>query len=208
MEKVNSPLIEWGVASRSLRGQEKCGDLSLVKLSSEEALVAVVDGVGHGEAAAEVAQMAIECLGAGNGEPLAVKLRHCHEALRRTRGVAASLASFRASDNMMSWLGVGNVEGVLVRARSFEGRVGLALRGGLVGDHLPSLAPHSLRISKGDVLIFATDGVQPGFRENADLIGRPQQIAERILARHNLGTDDALVLAVRYIYGKDQGPFR
>jgi hypothetical protein len=210
MEKVKSPLIEWGVASWTLEGQHKSGDLYLVKPSPGEALIAVVDGIGHGERAAVTAQMAIDSLRLRDGESLPAKLSRCHEALRQTAGVVLSVASFRASDSTMTWLGVGNVEGILVRARpwAFPTRVALVPKNGLVGDCLPPVATFSLPVARGDVLIFATDGVRPDFAEHVVLTGPPQQIADRILARHLLGTDDALVLAARYVYGKDQASFR
>jgi negative regulator of sigma-B (phosphoserine phosphatase) len=50
----------------------------------------------------------------------------------------------------------------------------------------------------GDLLVFATDGIQAGFDEAIRTIGTPQQIAEGILSRHARQVDDALVLAVRY----------
>jgi len=184
--------------------------LYLVKPSPPEALVAVVDGLGHGAGAAAAAQIAIESLAARDDESLPAKVTRCHEDLRQTRGVVLSLASFRASDSTMTWLGVGNVEGILVRAGALtiSGRETLLLRGGLVGDYLPPLRAFSLPVTRGDVLIFATDGVRGDFAEDIILTGPSQKIADRILARHSFGNDDALVLAVRYVYGKDQAPFR
>lgn len=210
MEKVKSSLIEWGVASRTLSGQSKSGDMHLVKLFPLEALVAVVDGIGHGEEAAVAAQIAISTLELCAGEPLMAMVNRCHEVLRPTRGVVLSLAAFRESDSTMAWLGVGNVEGLLIHEswQTFPERENLLLKGGVVGDHLPLLATSSLAVGQGDLLIFTTDGVQPGFADQVPFTGPPQQIADRILARHCSGTDDALVLVVRCVHGKDPVAFR
>jgi hypothetical protein len=115
-----------------------------------------------------------------------------------------SLATFDASDNTMTWLGVGNVEGVLLH-RQFHvlpGTETLLQRPGVLGDHLPRLSASVLQIAAGDLLIFATDGIRPGFADNANLNDSPQQIADRILTQHGRGTDDALVLVARYLHGK------
>jgi hypothetical protein len=51
----------------------------------------------------------------------------------------------------------------------------------------------------GDVLVLATDGVGAAFADSLDISGSTQAISERILADHWRPTDDALVVAVRYL---------
>jgi serine/threonine protein phosphatase PrpC len=68
----------------------------------------------------------------------------------------------------------------------------------VVGYHLPTLRPDTLAISQGDVLVFATDGLRSNFTEDLFLDGSPQEIADHVMARHRRGSDDALVLVVRY----------
>jgi negative regulator of sigma-B (phosphoserine phosphatase) len=166
--------------------------------------VAVLDGVGHGKEAARAAQTAIAYLQQLEGESPIALFQRCHEQLRSMRGVVMSLASFCANDNTMTWLGVGNVEGVLLH-RQFHvlpGQELLLLRPGVLGDYLPRLSASVLQVSAGDVLIFATDGIRPGFADNTNLNDSPQQIADRILTQYGQGLDDALVLVARYCHGK------
>jgi phosphoserine phosphatase RsbX len=210
MEKVKTQLIECGFASRTLPGETVSGDLHLVKAIGHEVLVAVVDGVGHGEEAAEASKIAIRTLQAAAGESLIGLVQRSHEALRFTRGVVMSLASFSALDSTMTWLGVGNVEGCLLHrtAHVVPAQEGLLLRGGVVGDRLPRLAASIIQVSEGDLLILATDGIRPGFADNLNPNEPPQHIADRILANHGWGTDDALVLVARYINGQGSSSFR
>ena len=110
-----------------------------------------------------------------------------------------SLASFRASDSTVPWLGVGNVEGVLLH-RDPYGTVNqevLPLRGGVVGDQLPPLVASIVPVSRGDTLIFVTDGVRLGFAEGLRAYS-VQATAADVLSRFARGTDDALVLVARY----------
>jgi len=120
-----------------------------------------------------------------------------------------SLACFHEPDNTMTWLGVGNVEGLLLHPDNlaFPRRENLILKGGVLGDHLPHLAASILHVAKGDLLIFATDGVRPDYAEHIIVTDTPQQIADRILAQHRLGTDDALTLVVRCTYGHGKTSF-
>lgn len=197
---MSGRLIEWGTASEAFGHEQKSGDLYLVKPLAQGALVAVADGVGHGEDAEVAARIAIANAEAHACEPLESIMRRCHLALRGTRGVVLSLASFDPTGNVLNWLGVGTVEGVLLHQDEKVIREEVLLvKAGLVGDGLPPLYTSRVSITRGDLLIMTTDGIGPGFSEHVVLNNPPQEIAEHILTWHRLATDDALVLAVRYI---------
>lgn len=190
-------LVEWNVAIRAL-GSES-GDQYLVSRTPDGGvLVAVVDGLGHGPEAASAAKTAIAALEAGGERGLGARLTHCHERLRDTRGAVLSLALF--APGSLTWLGVGNVDGVLLRSGSGAPEH-LLVRSGVVGRQLPSLEVSRLAVARGDTLILATDGIDGHFAEDADVAFRARPTAERILVDHGKGTDDALVMVVRY-----QGP--
>ena len=193
-------LIDWNVASRTLAGQKVSGDMHLVEWFHHGVLLAAIDGVGHGEEAVFAAQTAVDVLREHAQESVISLLRRCHDKLTKTRGVVMTLASLSALEGTLTWLGVGNVEGRLLRAEPGAGHPGenLLLRSGLVGYQLPVLQAGVVPLSAGDVMIFATDGVRPGFAEGINLKQSPNHIAESILNQYFIGTDDALVLVARY----------
>ena len=194
-------LLDWGVATLALAGQTESGDLHLVRPTAGGALVAVVDGLGHGEEAAAAAQAAVRTLEQFAEEPPLSLIQRCHVALRGTRGVVMSLASFDAARAAMTWLGVGNVEGVVQHANwaARSARVTLIARGGIVGSDLPPVQAAVLPIQAGDLLVFATDGIRSGFTDTLADGEQPQRLADQILATFGKGTDDALVLVARYL---------
>ena len=198
-----APVIEWGLAGQALQssGQsEVSGDLHVVAPFSGGALVAVIDGLGHGPEAADAARAAAAVLTAHAREPVLTLVERCHADLRRTRGAVMSLASFDAGDSTITSVAVGNVEVVLLRADAAANRPrdAVAGRGGIVGYQLPPLRPTVLPVSRGDTLIMATDGIKAGFTTGVVLTRPPQDIAAFILAAYCQGTDDALVLVARY----------
>ena len=194
-------MIEWGVATLTLPGQAESGDRYVVKPFRGGALVAAVDGLGHGDEAAAAAKTAAAILEMYSPEPVVALLRRCHERLRMTRGVVLSLASFAAREKTMTWLGVGNVEGRLLRAdpHAHPRQESLVLRGGVVGGQLPSLYASMVPVAPGDTLTFATDGVRSNFAERLTVSESPQRSADRILGQYATHTDDALVLVARYV---------
>jgi negative regulator of sigma-B (phosphoserine phosphatase) len=195
------PVIEWGFAARTAPGESVSGDVHLVQFGDQGALAAVVDGLGHGEEAARVARTAAALLQRDPGDSLIQLITSCHSALISTRGAVMTLASFDKVKNTVSCLGVGNVEGVLLRAESSRQppSQSVLLLAGVVGYRLPPLRTTIFDISHGDLFILASDGISSGFRENVLPSEGSQQIADRIVREHFKGTDDALVLVMRYL---------
>jgi phosphoserine phosphatase RsbX len=202
------PLIEYGVATLALAGETESGDLHLVQPAGAGVLVSVVDGLGHGAEAAAAARAAVAALTQHPTASVLSQVQTCHAALVGTRGVVMSLATFDRTDGAMTWVGVGNVEGVLMYTDSGARRAHTTLvtRGGIVGGALPQLRAEVISITPGDTLIFATDGIKAGFADGLPTDAPPHELAELILARHSKGTDDALVLVARYTGGLRGAP--
>jgi serine/threonine protein phosphatase PrpC len=222
---ARSPLIDWGLAERPCPGGSESGDRHVIQPFASGVLLAVVDGLGHGEPAAAVARLAATILTEHAGEPVGELVERCHAALAQTRGVVLSLASIDARDLGVTWIGVGNVEAVLVRGHG-HGQAGsggagespqlderardslprerkkppaehLLLRPGVVGQKLPSLQAVRLAAEPGDTLVLATDGIRSDFPPTVTPARSPRELADAILAQHGRDTDDALVLVAR-----------
>lgn len=196
----STPLLDYWIATRPMPGQSESGDQHLIAPFPGGVLIAAVDGLGHGEEAALAARAAIAVLAAHAGEPVAALVRYCHEALRRTRGAVMSIASCLGADSSMTWIGVGNVEGILLRADG--GRSSLLPRGGIVGDRLPTLLPATLPLHCGDLLLLATDGIHSAFLRDLCYTGHPHELVHRIFIEHGRHTDDALLVGARWTNGK------
>jgi negative regulator of sigma-B (phosphoserine phosphatase) len=196
-------LIEWGSAGRPIGDFDErleSGDRHVVAAFPGGALVAVIDGLGHGIEAAFAAKTAATLLEGSPQDPVLDLIQRCHEALRRTRGAVMSLASIRARDSSITWAGVGNVDVSLLRSTRSNGKSREALlgRGGIVGYQLPPLRTATVQVGEGDTLIMTTDGIRSGFVDHVDVTRPPQESAESILARYGKRTDDALVVVAQY----------
>ena len=192
--------LDWAVASEPFPGETESGDSHIVRTMADGVLVAAVDALGHGREAAPVTRCAVAALMSWRGGALDALVRHCHRALIGTRGVVLSVATFDAREDRLSWLGVGNIRGSLLRwDRSLVSvRAELVERHGIVGLGLPSLRISTVPVRRGDLLVLATDGIRRGYIHRMGWMARPQQLADRILADYASGVDDALVLVARY----------
>jgi len=199
MEELSAQLVDCGVATLALGGESESGDQHLIQPFAEGVLVAAVDGLGHGAEAAEAARIAVQTLKQHAGESVIALARRCHRNLQRSRGAVMSLACFNAADSVMTWMGIGNVGGLLVRADGSEPREVLLMRSGVVGGALPPLRASVIPVSGGDTLILATDGVGDGFYDETNISDPPQRIADRILNTYNKGSDDAMVVVAHFL---------
>lgn len=192
--------MEWAYASRSLQDAPHNGDQKLIFEQEEYALVGLVDGLGHGEAAQRAANMAVDALIHYHTPALALRLQHCHAVLRHTRGVCVAIAVIDRQDNMLAWTGVGDVEAVLIRKRGSE-RHTLPRNPGVLG--LTQINETSFRVkteplTSGDLLAFATDGIHKSYAIHlSNEVTNLQMAANQTLQAYNKTTDDASVLLVR-----------
>jgi len=74
----------------------------------------------------------------------------------------------------------------------------LLTRGGVVGHANVAASTASVSIGPGDMLVLASDGVQPGFLDHLPPSDVPARLARNILETHRKTDDDALVLVVRF----------
>ena len=192
-------VIEWGWAGRAL--EDPSGDMHAVVERDDGVLVALLDGLGHGYEAAVAVRAALPVIEARASESIVLLVQECHEAMRRTRGAVMSVAWFDARDSSVTWTGVGNVDSVLIRApgQTSTQNEAIATRGGVVGYRLPTLRADRHRVSRGDVLVMATDGIRSTFSGGIVTQFSAQEIAESILVRYAKGTDDAHVVVARYL---------
>jgi serine phosphatase RsbU (regulator of sigma subunit) len=193
------PIIEWGWAGRALDGTS--GDLHVVVEFDDGAVVALLDGLGHGIEASDAVIAAAPVIEAYAHEPVLAIVQRCHEALRGTRGAVMTIASFEGAGASMTWAGVGNVDGVLLRAPGATDRQnrGISTRGGVVGYRLPPLHDERVTVAPGDTLVMVSDGIQSSFTVSLSTQLSPQELAESILIRYGKGTDDAHVVVARYL---------
>jgi hypothetical protein len=195
---VKAAGLEWSTAAATMPGETESGDRYWAGAVANGMMFAVIDGLGHGRAAAVASDIAIATLERHAGDPLIELLRRCHESLRGTRGVAMSLAVFNTEDAMLTWIGVGNVEGTLLHRDAGLPCDKLLLRNGVVGVHLPILRVGQLAVQSGDILMMATDGVNAEGPLRLSMDGPVESMADGILASACKGTDDALLLVARY----------
>jgi negative regulator of sigma-B (phosphoserine phosphatase) len=202
------PFLDWAVASRPIRGEDVCGDVATVQIDGSRCVLAVIDGLGHGPEAARAATLAAEVIERNPTEPPDALLALSHLHLTGTRGAVATVAAIDLTGGTLDWLGVGNVDGVVVRAAD-DARPrtqGVFLRAGVLGERMPGLhRPEPMKLHDGDCIVLATDGIRGDLAAAARSDLNVNLLAQRILDQHAIADDDALVFVARYRPGHARG---
>lgn len=116
----------------------------------------VVDGLGHGPAAAEAAQAAVEEFRRCGSVPVSDILEAIHRALRPTRGAAVAVARTHEDRNQLVFGGIGNIGGALVNDAQVRKTVS---RNGTAGHQLRRIQTYEYPFPAGTHFFMHSDGL-------------------------------------------------
>ncbi|HKG20835.1 MAG TPA: SpoIIE family protein phosphatase [Blastocatellia bacterium] len=187
----------WGALSRPPAKETHNGDAYLIRQDGGRLLVAVIDGLGHGEGASEASLAAVETINRNAEKSVEAIMRHTHEALRSTRGAVIGLASIDCSTRMIEYVGIGNTDFRVIGGGSTLKFISL---NGTVGSRLDRLKVFRGELPKVSLLTMSTDGISERWDldQYPGLQGlHPQLACAAILRDYNRPNDDATILCGR-----------
>lgn len=186
--------IAFGVATRAHPRMGANGDAFAIRRWKESALVAVIDGLGHGQFAHRAAQAARSYVEDHYDQPLAAIFRGTERACRATRGVVMALARFDWGQGRMSFASIGNIEARVLGASE---SINFHIRRGVLGGGAPSPVVTEHPWQTHYLLVLHTDGLRSSWswKDFPDLHREPaSRIAQRLLRVLAKDEDDATVV--------------
>ncbi|MDF4252588.1 SpoIIE family protein phosphatase [Streptomyces sp. WMMB303] len=176
-------------------GEEHCGDGWSLHATAGQVTAAVVDGLGHGEAAARATRVALRIAREAPESALPELMTQMHRALRHTRGAAVGLV--RLEPGRLHFCGVGNVRVCVLHHDRTPRR--MESRPGIVGWNLPTPHVRTEPLAPDRMAVVHTDGIQARWAHDPSrfLSGLPAPLLPAALAhRHRRHRDDATALAL------------
>ncbi|WP_461210194.1 SpoIIE family protein phosphatase [Desulfocurvus sp. DL9XJH121] len=193
MPKVDRHLIK-----RAMTGLDnECGDTGLIAVNGDTCLAALVDVLGHGPEAHEVALLAEDFLAGHADLPLPELMRGLHAHLQGSRGCVAALCRLDTASARMHFIGIGNI---VCRIFGTENRR-LLSRDGIVGYMASPPRETAVQLFFNDVVLLHTDGISGHFHPHECpglLTGSAREIAGRVMESFGKQDDDASCLVMRY----------
>ncbi|TLM65665.1 MAG: hypothetical protein FDZ70_10945 [Actinobacteria bacterium] len=186
--------LDIGSICRPALGERMPGDDFTVVTRADAVLVAVADGLGHGEGAASAAHAITGLVRDEPDGPLDELMRKLGSAAARTRGAAVMLVRLDWHAHRLECCGVGNVHFQAVSHRSMHP----VSAPGVVGHRVRKIVPYTFGLPSELLFAVATDGLSSRIHLEKHAEGTAQKIAEELLDHHGKVHDDATCVVVRY----------
>lgn len=174
-------------------GETVSGDAWIARHEAGVVSIMLADGLGHGYAAADAANLAVETFCRDAREDPASCMKTMHDALRSTRGAAISVAQIRP-DGALGYCGVGNVRTILT---SIDRTQELIAMNGTAGHRARRIRTFDYEGAREAILVMHSDGLRSRWKLDqfrALRLKHPAVIAGVLLRGCERGTDDVCVV--------------
>ncbi|HEX4354347.1 MAG TPA: ATP-binding SpoIIE family protein phosphatase [Polyangiales bacterium] len=188
-----------GAVCVPLEGEIICGDGFALAIQPEEqrASALIVDGLGHGQGAADATFAAIRTFHSHAAASPHAIVERMHDALRSTRGAAVGVVELSWASGQLRFVGVGNCVGMILGGAQTQS---LASYNGIVGARLPRLHEFNYPWPEQGLLLLHSDGASarwnleayPGLHRR-----HPSVIAAAIYRDFSRRRDDVTVMALK-----------
>lgn len=190
-------MYEYGVKVRPFLGERVSGDAGIVIEEPDGLFLAIIDVLGHGSEAHELAVSISEFLNAQNRSDLCRMLVNLDQYLRGTRGAAVGLARIDQGSGRLRYAGIGNT--VIRRIGPEPSR--LVSRDGTLGHIMRTPREEELDVGRQDIILLHTDGIHEHFDlEQYPSLARDsaKAIAHNVVRLFGKPHDDATCIALKY----------
>ncbi|GAC1649997.1 MAG: anti-sigma regulatory factor [Acidobacteriaceae bacterium] len=193
----NKTVLPFAAINIPLKGETDCGDAYLAIPDGQHSLYMLADGLGHGPGASEAATEAVATVQQNRGQSLTDIINATHDALKKTRGAAMSVAIVDHARQLITYAGVGNISASTVNS---AGTRSMVSQNGTLGAVLPKVQEFTYPLEPDMMLVMYSDGLNsrcsltqyPGIRS------RPLALIAGVLYRDfSRRRDDATVLVAR-----------
>lgn len=174
-----------------------CGDDWFLRQTPTATQLLVVDGLGHGIGAAEVADLAVATFSEMKELSPVQIVSRLHGVLRAGRGASLAVANIDLSENLVRYAGVGNISGTILEGAQTRS---LISHNGIVGHEMPRAHEFQYPWSAGCTLVMHSDGLTSKWKLDSypGLLARHPALIAGVLFRDFQRTrDDISVVVIR-----------
>jgi anti-sigma regulatory factor (Ser/Thr protein kinase) len=189
--------LEAGAVCVPKAGELVCGDGFATRTGENFEAVLVVDGLGHGQSAADAADAGRRAFAESRATGPVEAMLEVHAALRATRGAAAAVAWMDFERRQVRFAGIGNIAALIYDGRDTRHMASLP---GIVGHDVRSVKEFTYAWPRGATLLLYSDGISTHWGPGAydALLSRDPSLLAGVLYRDwSRGRDDATVLVIR-----------
>ena len=190
---MNLEVASW---VRPFIGEAVAGDAAIVREVEDGLVVALVDVLGHGIEAHDVAVRIVDFLERSTVSDPAALMTALHQHLRGSRGAAAGICHINRNEGILRFVGHGNTRA----RRLWQQPSRLVSKDGLIGSAIRGHNLQTMAIEPGDVLLFYSDGVTDRFDLDDyrhAISDTARSLARNVIEMFGKDYDDAACIAIR-----------
>ncbi len=192
--KKKDSVIQTSVFSRPKPGFKSNGDAYFIKRYEDSAIVAVVDGIGHGDKASEASKMALKVIEDKYRDDLDQIVLTMHRKLHGSRGCVVGIVRMN-KEGKIEYIGVGNIRAQIYTTEMYKRLVSFD---GLLGSNVRTLRTDRLTLSTPCLIVLHSDGVASFNFDDKRIVYRPvMEIAKEAFEKNKKSSDDATLLIAR-----------
>jgi anti-sigma regulatory factor (Ser/Thr protein kinase) len=189
--------LPYGAVRVPMRHEYHCGDGWHLAWDADRLVAAMVDGLGHGEAATEAADAGTAELEAGSAYPPDELIDRMHVRMARTRGGAVAVFCQELATGRAQFAGIGNISATVVDGTTTRG---LPSHPGIVGGQYRRTHAFNVNAPAGTLLVMHSDGLQARWslgKYEGLQFRHPALVVALLLRDFDRGRDDTGIIAVR-----------
>jgi anti-sigma regulatory factor (Ser/Thr protein kinase) len=190
---------EVAILSRPCERESVCGDDALAIDTAGGLLLAVADGLGHGEPARAASEAAMDVIRAAPALSPAELLAACGPALRSTRGAVAAIARMDPAGTALTIAGAGNVTTLVYGPGSADRTLG---NPHVLGSphRVPRFDEQRFHLDPHRTIVLFSDGLlaRSDLSDEPETLRQPPiAVAQRLIERFGRRDDDVMVVVAR-----------
>lgn len=187
--------VHCSVLSKPKLGEAVSGDAYFFKHLPSFVVFSVIDALGHGFHAHQVAKQALYVLENTYQDGLLRITKRCHESLKNTRGAAMALGMIDFRTWKFQHISIGNVE---TRVYGTPAPLRPVCTNGTLGLIMQSARINVYPYTKGSCIVMFSDGISHKFEVEPVMLRKtPQEISNFIFTKYAKNHDDATVLVLK-----------
>lgn len=200
LKRENNSLIDYYLAIKPLINIFECGDAGVIKEFERKIFFALIDVLGHGSEARQLAVTVQEFLEKNyNREPVEI-IKVLDEHIKGSRGLVIGIGLLDLETNLLKYAGMGNISLKICdsSSRNFKHIIS---KDGIVGYTISTPRQETVKFSEKEVIVVYTDGIKEhfGLEGCSKLLDKDAKtIATQIIQKFSRKTDDAACIVLKY----------
>ncbi|MDH5366014.1 MAG: SpoIIE family protein phosphatase [Cyclobacteriaceae bacterium] len=190
-------MIEYFTYIKPLINEDECGDICLMLDSEDVFFAALIDVLGHGKEAQILALRSIEIIENNYFDDIQKIVDVLHEKINRSRGLVGSFVQINKKTAELTYLGVGNVSGILLGDNNHR----FVNKEGIIGQNISRHRIEKLVLKDKDLILLYSDGIPEkiNFKLNDDFETKSAKIiAREIVDNYSRGNDDSTCFVLKF----------